>query len=675
MPIFESSSRPGSRSYDELSRRQLRAMVSKLESISLHAAVVITRQHSQEIVTCFKLAIDSNIPTGPGFYNVFIIFETRATTDHPNDAGLVVNTSLDATAQRLHSILDLNDESDAFVNRPSLYWYSHFVVAQRRRANSVEEWGLESSLVQYLLAAETTISSPDQPIGPGLSIFPASGTSSPSVLNVLKRYRIPDYTGPLRPTEFSEGGLYEGVLEFTLVVLDILAEKYLRSSSRIKSLQKKPARLMDTSRSPVQYRQTVNARERPHEQGRTQNAPSSSRAFPADFLDSEPASGPSRLVTSDLSPSSDANVLQYSNVVRAVPDTARQTRVQFKEDASLEHSVEGQAIGVGHCPVCTRRNPKYMFSGNNHMTCTTPGCNTHFCYSCGNLLVQSVLEAEIDLAVWAHYSGSRCRLLDEEPSRLPISKSSSLLHLNAPKGPIRPFNRRRSGPRTPTVLQFECGICFEKHAEDFVSRVSKCNHRFCLNCMKSYVISKLEDKVYPIFCPTCTTDRQATPAEITDALVQTLGLSDNQYRTLTELQMALFSINVECPGCKESMNIDREDYQARSTLVCPKRNCNHWWCKRCRQPVGWYAPEHSCGLSELEDLGQREGWKRCPGCTTMIEKADGCNHMRCTAPSCNTHFCYFCGELIVTSAIRQEVDLAVIQHYRRCSMMEPRVAH
>ncbi|KAJ6468213.1 hypothetical protein C8R45DRAFT_1017937 [Mycena sanguinolenta] len=242
-----------------------------------------------------------------------------------------------------------------------------------------------------------------------------------------------------------------------------------------------------------------------------------------------------------------------------------------------------------------------------------------------------------------------------------------MLHLNAPKGPISPFNPfRRSGACTRTVPQFECGICFEQHAEDFVSHVSQCNHRFCLNCMKSYVISKLEDKVYPMFCPTCTTDRQATPAEITDALVQMLGLSDNQYRTLTELQMALYSVNVECPECKESMNIDREDYQAQSTLVCPKRNCNHWWCKRCRQPMSWYAPEHSCGLSELEDLGQREGWKRCPGCTTMIEKADGCNHMRCTAPACNTHFCYFCGELIVTSAIGQEVDFAVNQHYRRC---------
>ncbi|KAF7370307.1 hypothetical protein MSAN_00662000 [Mycena sanguinolenta] len=155
MPISQPSSRPGSRSYDELSRRQLRAVVSMLQSISMHAAVVITCRHSQEIITCFKLAIDSNIPTGPGFRNVFIIFETRPTTDHPNYAGPEVRTSPDATAHRLHIILDLDDECDVFVNGLSLYWYSHSVVAQRRKGNNVEEWKVESNLVQHLLHATT----------------------------------------------------------------------------------------------------------------------------------------------------------------------------------------------------------------------------------------------------------------------------------------------------------------------------------------------------------------------------------------------------------------------------------------------------------------------------------------------------------------------------------------
>ncbi|KAF8308214.1 hypothetical protein DL93DRAFT_2087228 [Clavulina sp. PMI_390] len=33
---------------------------------------------------------------------------------------------------------------------------------------------------------------------------------------------------------------------------------------------------------------------------------------------------------------------------------------------------------------------------------------------------------------------------------------------------------------------------------------------------------------------------------------------------------------------------------------------------------------------------------RCPGCTTPVEKSDGCNHMCCSR--CGAHFCYTCGE-------------------------------
>ncbi|KAJ7712718.1 hypothetical protein B0H16DRAFT_1479163 [Mycena metata] len=53
---------------------------------------------------------------------------------------------------------------------------------------------------------------------------------------------------------------------------------------------------------------------------------------------------------------------------------------------------------------------------------------------------------------------------------------------------------------------FECGVCFDKYPEDYVSRVADCSHGFCRDCMKGYVISKLKDKLYPIFCPMCVTD-------------------------------------------------------------------------------------------------------------------------------------------------------------------------
>jgi hypothetical protein len=53
---------------------------------------------------------------------------------------------------------------------------------------------------------------------------------------------------------------------------------------------------------------------------------------------------------------------------------------------------------------------------------------------------------------------------------------------------------------------FECGVCFDKYPEDYVARIPDCTHGFCRDCMKGYVVSKLQDKLYPIFCPICVTD-------------------------------------------------------------------------------------------------------------------------------------------------------------------------
>jgi hypothetical protein len=46
---------------------------------------------------------------------------------------------------------------------------------------------------------------------------------------------------------------------------------------------------------------------------------------------------------------------------------------------------------------------------------------------------------------------------------------------------------------------------------------------------------------------------------------------------------------------------------------------------------------------ELDHLMKEKGWKYCPGCKTPYQKAEGCNHMTCTSPGCNTQFCYACG--------------------------------
>jgi len=65
--------------------------------------------------------------------------------------------------------------------------------------------------------------------------------------------------------------------------------------------------------------------------------------------------------------------------------------------------------GWKYCPTC--KTPIQKGSGCHHMKCITPACNTHFCYTCGGLIVRSANGKEINTAVTKHYS-KNCALFE-----------------------------------------------------------------------------------------------------------------------------------------------------------------------------------------------------------------------------------------------------------------------
>ena len=67
------------------------------------------------------------------------------------------------------------------------------------------------------------------------------------------------------------------------------------------------------------------------------------------------------------------------------------------------------------------------------------------------------------------------------------------------------------------------------------------------------------------------------------------------------------------PRCKQSTFVDKHDFEAAKTIVCPLPDCPHIWCKACQQSIQAGGPQHSCdGSSELDHLMKERGWKYCP---------------------------------------------------------------
>ncbi|KAJ7625517.1 hypothetical protein FB45DRAFT_921644 [Roridomyces roridus] len=555
-PLFERSLTLASSVYNELGFHKFREMLLNLQSMpDEYAAVVVTRP--PEIIALYKLPVKGK--------TVFIIFDSHPRPEYPHGSGLILNTSLDATAARLDMLLAPVDDR---VLADSLQWQvellshfsGHYFVPNGNPVNSVAALThsvMESSLAVLALRAEVAD---------------------------LKRQR-----------------------QFMQSELDNLKERH----------ERKPPLSPKSSRTKTA----------PHPQPTAGPSKSSSSSSPINALDyfrSSPdvsrlhgSREPTHATRMDIDPPSSTSPgkRRHSNPPTSPPIDALE---YFKSPSNIVMPRPAQRPEI---------EDDYMIAARLQMDWDR---SQH----------ENTLQAQ-----------AKQREFEEEDARL-IAE--------------------RTGLQMQVQATFECGVCFDKYPEDYIARIVGCKHDFCRDCLRTYVISKLETKRYPIHCPSCLADDNCTkPAMITDDLVQTLGLNDQQYEILQELQIASLSILIHCRKCKESIFVDREEHDATSILACPLPRCDHVWCKACQQAIELGGPTHSCdGSSELAHLMQLSGWKSCPSCKTAIQKVSGCNHMTCIAPGCNTHFCYFCGESIAQTALRREVQRAVSAHYNRCTLFE-----
>ncbi|KAF9480940.1 hypothetical protein BDN70DRAFT_855991 [Pholiota conissans] len=316
---------------------------------------------------------------------------------------------------------------------------------------------------------------------------------------------------------------------------------------------------------------------------------------------------------------------------------------------SVMKTVNGGS-SVSMCEVCDQR-PKYEIGGKVHRTC---GHECAVRLRALNVQIETLQEIVTDLVA------------NDDKGR------------NIDQGTITAVSSKKSAPSSNSDLPiqkliFECIICFDTLGGRDLSQIA-CEHTICIDCMKQFILSALDEGQYPIICPSCKIGKQRLDKPISiidDKIMWSLGLGEAELSKFEKLQMLLHSVEITCPKCKESMFVDRNDYKDTKIIFCPLLLCNFSWCRDCKQEIVHVNTPHSCdGSKELEHLIKENGWKICPGCQTPVQKSEGCNHMACLAPGCNTHFCYLCGESIAQSVISEEIKDAKTKHYVRCQLFE-----
>ncbi|QRW02411.1 protein ligase [Ceratobasidium sp. AG-Ba] len=223
-------------------------------------------------------------------------------------------------------------------------------------------------------------------------------------------------------------------------------------------------------------------------------------------------------------------------------------------------------------------------------------------------------------------------------------------------------------------LTFHCDICQDTEPEVDVAIVDACGHRFGRDCLKGFISSRLADGKFPILCPTCAAEGNSGGelGIVSSWLAESVGITEEEFQRWTQFELAAYSFELECTQCERRYMVSRDDYMDPSTkeFRCAMPDCDHVWCKSCSTTIE-KGKTHTCdGSAELTRLMETEGWKACPGCKTPIEKSEGCNHMTCTTPACNTHFCYVCGGLVIQSVVRAEINEAIMQHFSNCKLFD-----
>lgn len=185
---------------------------------------------------------------------------------------------------------------------------------------------------------------------------------------------------------------------------------------------------------------------------------------------------------------------------------------------------------------------------------------------------------------------------------------------------------------------FDCGLCLETISAENAFVVPGCDHKVCRGCASLHIYSEMMQQQVPIRCPICLSEHATNPhLDITeiDATTAETVLTEEQALQLEKTQLRAGLLRVpgihqctqpDCPGAAEMMGQVRYD--------CPV--CNHRYCVSCK--VDWHdgstceqhqqwQVENSKGDDEIEKLAKQSGWKRCPACTTLVDKFEGCSHV------------------------------------------------
>lgn len=228
----------------------------------------------------------------------------------------------------------------------------------------------------------------------------------------------------------------------------------------------------------------------------------------------------------------------------------------------------------------------------------------------------------------------------------------------------------------PNYVISPCPICFEQA----VLQVSPCCYFLCCNnCWRAHISATINDGRIKIPCVSNECNKYLTRESIVNFIRYDQPLHDRYLKLYLNANQNPRAKT--CPRCCHLYSLDSiqsplllEKSQKKLLKINSKKipkqvqcsECSFVWCFRCSAP--WHE-NLTCKqfikgdrlLSKWVNQKNDEQWnaRKCPKCSSLIQRAGGCPHMTCQ--SCSCEFCYLCG--------RRYIPIPVIgQHSNKLSM-------
>ena len=171
----------------------------------------------------------------------------------------------------------------------------------------------------------------------------------------------------------------------------------------------------------------------------------------------------------------------------------------------------------------------------------------------------------------------------------------------------------------------------------------ECNHFYHKECLQQFWKTQIEASLFPLTCMNHECRTEATEADITQVLGPELL---NKYRDFS-LNQAISKLDgvhrCQTPECPYAFVLEGN----LNDFTCPL--CKVSYCLKCNDVKHDGVTCEDMKLlkrpayeedKELIILAQEKNWKSCPFCKAMVERTEGCDHMKCR---CGKEFCYKCG--------------------------------